>query len=165
MCFTDACDVKQNNQGFAPIAEQYLSVSFPISTFDLQAEITISASIGFSEDFIALGNNRKQALLVISKNEEIDFNNENVSVLKTITDFSHYTWIEQNDIITYNFSKAYVVPNNYFTETYGKFYCGLYIFPLDIEYYSQNDLIYCIQYPILYEKNSECIELRLITEN
>jgi hypothetical protein len=162
LCLFCACFKQNNNHVSNTKTAEYLSVSLPVSYFEYGTDVSISVSIGVPDTFISSEENIKQALLIISPDENFDLVNKNSDILSTITDFSPYIWEQSNNVIIYKFTKKYVIPQSIFIENSGEFYCMLLFFPADVKSYTVENLIFSMQYPILYQKDENGIALELV---
>ena len=161
-CLFCACSKQNNDQTLGPETAEYLSVSLPVSHFVYGTDVSVSISIGVPETFIAQYQEREQALLVISTEENFDTLGKYTYILSTITDFYPYIWEQSDDFIVYNFSQEYVIPQSIFMENSGEFYCMFLLFQSNVESYTSEHLTFSMCYPVLYEKDENGIELKLV---
>ena len=141
--------------------EQYLLLSLPETDFAKGAEVTVAASIGFTETFISGCNDKTRAILTVSPDEKLNFTDKNYYVLKTITDFHSFVLKKNGAEITHTFTEKYTVPQDIFQKDSGFFYCSLYLLSVETDDYEQKNVTMSLQYCISYVSDENGITLKI----
>ncbi len=117
-------------------------------------------NIGFPESYtISHDVKQDQAILVIKEKYSPDLKNQEYHILKVITDYTPYVCEMKNDKFLYNYMEQFVVPQYFFSENNGKFWCSLYFISANFDEFLATGSASGINYPILYEKDENGITI------